>query len=91
MKHCLLSEKSMLPCWMTSRNCIHGYMEKLPANVVESESQYVQKSAEHTLEKPRHNIYARCIWTGSDRKHTIKTGLRSPRPRRLTSGQGKTR
>jgi hypothetical protein len=24
-----------------------------------------------------------------DRKHTIKTGLSGPRPRRMTSGQGK--
>ena len=87
MTNCLLSEKSMLPCWMTSRNCIHEYMEKLPANVVESDSQYVQKSAEHTQEKHPHNIYARGIWTGSDRKHTIN----SPRPRRMTSGQGKAR
>ena len=44
MKNCLLSEKSMLPCWMTSRNCIHGYMEKLPANVVESETVNMFKS-----------------------------------------------
>ena len=44
MKNVLLSEKSMLPCWMTSRNCIHGYMEKLPANVVESETVNMFKS-----------------------------------------------
>ena len=53
--------------------------------LVESKSQYVQKSAEHTLEKPRHKIDARYIWTGSDRKHTI----RDPRPRRMTSVQSK--
>ena len=68
---------------------IHGKIASKRSRIWDS--QYVQKSAEHTLEKPRHNIYARCIWSEGDRKHTIKTGLRGPRPRRLTSGQGKTR
>ena len=68
---------------------IHGKIASKRSRIWDS--QYVQKSAEHTLKKHPHNIHARCIWTGSDRKHTIKTGLRGPRPRRMTSGQGKTR
>ena len=48
MTNCLLSEKSMLPCWMTSRNCIHEYMEKLPANVVESKTVNMFKSQLNT-------------------------------------------